>query len=71
MNGPVGWAGLAVSLLLVAVAAGISWWQHLGLHRQILIAAARALAQLLQPSHHLARPFHRRRATPVCRDDRR
>jgi len=47
MNGPVGWAGLAVSLLLVAVAAAISWWQHLGLHRQILIAAARALAQLL------------------------
>ena len=44
MNGPVGWAGLAVSLLLVAVAAAISWWQHLGLHRQILIAAARALA---------------------------
>jgi len=71
MNGPVGWAGLAVSLLLVAVAAGISWWQQLGLQRQILIAAARALAQLLQPSHHLARPFHRRRATPVCRDDRR
>jgi putative ABC transport system permease protein len=47
MNGPVGWAGLAVSLLLVAVAAGISWWQRLDLHRQILIAAARALAQLL------------------------
>ena len=47
MNGPVGWVGLAVSLLLVAVAAGISRWQHLGLGRQILIAAARALAQLL------------------------
>ena len=47
MNAPVGWAGLAVSLLLVAVAAGISWWQRLGLQRQILIAAARALVQLL------------------------
>src|SRR6516164_8800466 len=47
MNGPVGWVGLAVSLLLVAVAAGISWWQRLGLQRQILIAAAPALAQLL------------------------
>jgi putative ABC transport system permease protein len=47
MNAPVGWAGLAVSLLLVAVAAGISWWQQLGLQRQILTAAARALAQLL------------------------
>jgi len=47
VNTTVGWAGLAVSLLLVAVAAGISWWQRLGLQRQILIAAARALAQLL------------------------
>ena len=47
MTTTVSWAGLAVSLLLVAVAAAISWWQRLGLQRQILIAAARALAQLL------------------------
>jgi putative ABC transport system permease protein len=47
MNAPVGWVGLTVSLLLVAVAAGISWWQRLGLQRQILVSAARALAQLL------------------------
>src|SRR5215467_8308054 len=47
MNDAVGWAGLAVSLLLVAVAAGISWWQRLGLQRQILVAAVRALVQLL------------------------
>src|SRR5262249_24808770 len=47
MNTTVSWVGLAVSLLLVVVAAGISWWQRLGLQRQILIAAARALAQLL------------------------
>jgi putative ABC transport system permease protein len=47
MNTPVGWTGLAVSLLLVVVAAGISWWQKLGLERQILVAAARALVQLL------------------------
>ena len=47
MNNTVSWLGLAVSLSLVAVAAGISWWQRLGLQRQILIAAARALAQLL------------------------
>ena len=45
MNAAVSWAGL--SLVLVAVAAGISWWQDLGLQRQILIAAARALGQLL------------------------
>src|SRR5262252_10421874 len=47
MNDTVTWVGLAVSLLLVVVAAGISWWQRLGLQRQILVAAARALAQLL------------------------
>jgi len=47
MNDTVSWLGLAVSLLLVAVAAGISWWQRLGLQRQILVAAARALVQLL------------------------
>jgi len=47
MNTTVSWAGLALSLLLVAVAAAISWWQHLGLQREILVAAARALAQLL------------------------
>ncbi len=47
MTEPVSWVGLAVSLLLVAVAAGLSWWQRLGLQRQILVAAARALAQLL------------------------
>ena len=47
MNGPVSWAGLGLSLLLVVAAAGISWWQRLGLQRQIIIAACRALAQLL------------------------
>ena len=47
MNGPVSWAGLAVSLLLVVAAAGISRWQRLGLERQVIVASARALAQLL------------------------
>jgi putative ABC transport system permease protein len=47
MNDTVSWVGLSVSLLLVVVATGISWWQRLGLQRQILIAAVRALVQLL------------------------
>ncbi|GAB1811369.1 ABC transporter permease [Mycobacterium sp. MUNTM1] len=47
MNGQVGWVGLATSLILVAFAAGISLWRRLGLERQLLWAAARALAQLL------------------------
>ncbi|MEB4207711.1 ABC transporter permease [Mycobacterium sp. 94-17] len=47
MNGQVGWVGLATSLILVAFAAGISLWRRLGLERQLLWAAARALVQLL------------------------
>lgn len=47
MNGQVGWLGLATSLILVAFAAGISLWRRLGLERQLVWAAARALVQLL------------------------
>lgn len=47
MNGQIGWAGLATSLILVAFAAGISLWQRLGLERQLVWSAARALVQLL------------------------
>ncbi|OBB82001.1 iron export ABC transporter permease subunit FetB [Mycobacterium colombiense] len=47
MNGQVGWVGLAISLILVAFAGGISLWRRLGLARQLLWAAARALVQLL------------------------
>ncbi|CAM4190048.1 ABC-type uncharacterized transport system, permease component [Mycobacterium basiliense] len=47
MNGQIGWLGLATSLALVVVAAAISLWQRLGLERQVVWAAARALVQLL------------------------
>ncbi|MHA7651725.1 ABC transporter permease [Mycobacterium sp. ML4] len=47
MNGQVGWIGLATSLSLVAFAAAISLWQRLGLERQVLWAAVRAIVQLL------------------------
>lgn len=43
----IGWVGLALSLLLVAVAVALSMWERLGLERGILWAAARALVQLL------------------------
>ena len=43
----VSWPGLAVSLLLVAVAAGVSLLWRLGLERSVVWAAARALVQLL------------------------
>lgn len=43
----VGAAGVGASLVLVAVAALLSWRQKLGLERSIAWAAARALAQML------------------------
>jgi len=43
----IGWTGLGLSLVLVAVAVLLSMWRHLGLERGILWASTRALAQLL------------------------
>jgi putative ABC transport system permease protein len=43
----IGWAGLALSLILVAVAVGLSLWQGLRLEREMLWATARSLVQLL------------------------
>ncbi|MCD9623357.1 ABC transporter permease [Rhabdothermincola salaria] len=43
----IGVGGLAASLVLVAVALGLSGWQRLGLNRSILWASARAGVQLL------------------------
>lgn len=45
--GDVTWTGLAASLLLVAVAVGLSWWRGYGLERSIVWACTRALVQLL------------------------
>lgn len=43
----IGWAGLLASLVLVAVAISLSWWQRLRLTRSIVWASARAAVQLL------------------------
>ncbi len=47
MNGDVNGFGLLASLILIAVAVGISRWQRLGLEGSILVAVARATGQLL------------------------
>ena len=47
MPGDVGFAGLAASLGLVAVAVAITAWLRLGLEASLLWAAARAMAQLM------------------------
>ncbi|MGN6693851.1 MAG: ABC transporter permease [Aquihabitans sp.] len=43
----IGFSGVAASLLLVVVAAGLSWRDRLGLERSILWAACRAFVQLV------------------------
>lgn len=41
------WSAVAVSGLLVLVAVGIATWQRLGISRDVVIAALRALVQLI------------------------
>lgn len=53
-EGAIGWDGLAASLILVAVAVGVSARRSLGLERTILGACARALVQLLLVGYALA-----------------
>lgn len=43
----IGWIGLGLSALLVAVAVALSMWRRLELERSIVWAAVRALVQLL------------------------
>lgn len=47
MRGDIGWVGLLTSLILVAIAVGISVVRKLKLERSMVWAAARAMAQLL------------------------
>lgn len=54
MSGDVGWWGLAASLLMVAAVAVVSWRQKLRLERDIAIAVARSLAQMLLVGFALA-----------------
>jgi putative ABC transport system permease protein len=46
VNGDVTWVGLLASLVLVAVALGVSRWQGLGLESSIVVSVARATVQL-------------------------
>jgi len=43
---PIGWAHLALALLLVGAAIALSAWQRLGLSRSLVIGATRAVIQL-------------------------
>ena len=47
MSADIGWAGMAISLVLVVVAIALSWWRRLSLERSLAWSATRALAQLL------------------------
>lgn len=43
----LGWSGLALSLVLVALAVALSWWRRLELEGTLVWAATRAIVQLL------------------------
>jgi putative ABC transport system permease protein len=47
VSGDVSWWGLAASLFMVAAVGLVSWRQHLRLERDLAVAIARSLAQLL------------------------
>ena len=47
MDGDVGYAGLAASLVLVVIALAISWRLRLRLERDLVVSVARGLVQLL------------------------
>ena len=47
MRGDIGWVGMFTSLVLVAIAVGISIARNLGLAQGMIWASARAMAQLL------------------------
>jgi putative ABC transport system permease protein len=49
----IGWSGLAISLILVGVAVGLSLWRGLRLEREMVWATARALVQLLATGYVL------------------
>jgi putative ABC transport system permease protein len=49
----IGWGGLALSLILVGVAVGLSLWRGLRLEREMLWATGRALVQLLATGYIL------------------
>jgi putative ABC transport system permease protein len=53
----IGWEGLVLSLLLVAVAVGLSVWRRLGLGATMLWACGRALVQLLLVGYLLVALF--------------
>src|ERR687897_386585 len=53
----IGWAGLALSLILVAVAVGLSMWQGLRLAREM--PWARGRVALGQPWQQASKPFVR------------
>lgn len=53
----IGWEGLVLSLLLVAVAVGLSVWRRLGLEATMLWACGRALVQLLLVGYLLVALF--------------
>jgi UDP-glucose/iron transport system permease protein len=47
LSGPISFGDVALSLLLVAIAIGLSRWQRVGLERDMTVATVRSFAQLV------------------------
>jgi putative ABC transport system permease protein len=58
LTGRIGAGEVALALLLVAIAAAISWWRKVGLEQDIGIATVRAFVQLLAVGYVLDFVFH-------------
>lgn len=47
VSGPVQVVGVVASVVFVVLAAGLSWWRHIGIERSVAWAALRAAVQLV------------------------
>lgn len=57
LSGPVTYGEVVLSLVLVAIAVGISAWQRVGLEGDLLVATVRSFVQLLAVGYVLAYIF--------------
>jgi hypothetical protein len=59
LSGPVTYEDIALSLLLVGIAIGVSRWQKVGLEKDMTIATVRSFAQLVAVGYILNYIFKR------------
>jgi len=58
ISGPITFGDVALSLLLVGIAIGLSRWQRVGLERDMVVATVRSFAQLVAVGYVLEFVFN-------------